>query len=92
MRHRSELENVMQSHWSLIALDIAAERAREADRHRLAALARGASGSSPSIGRRAAARAVASMSRAFARLARRLDECAADDLADALHAERLATT
>ena len=82
----------MLSHWSIFALDIANERAREADRHRLAALAQASSGSSPSAIRRFAARMVATVSRAFASLTRRLDECAADDLADALYADRLATS
>lgn len=81
----------MLSHYSFLALDIATERAREADRHRLAALARAAAGSRPSVSRRAAARLAATASRRLASLARRLDECVADDLADALRAERLAT-
>ena len=82
----------MQSHWSLIALDIAAERSREADRHRLAAIARGYGASNPSRSRQLAARAVAAVSRSSAWLTRRLDECVADDLADALHTERLAAS
>ncbi|HSL33819.1 MAG TPA: hypothetical protein VK871_09240 [Candidatus Limnocylindrales bacterium] len=82
----------MQNYWAFIALDVAGERTREADRHRLAALAHGASGSSPSVLRRFVARGVAAVSRSFASLARRLDECAADELADALYADRLATS
>jgi hypothetical protein len=82
----------MLNHWSILALDLANERAREADRRRLAALAHTASDGTPSAPRRFAARAVAALSRSFAALARRLDECAADDLADALYADRLATS
>lgn len=81
----------MLSHYSFLALDIANERAREADRNRLAAIARSGATGSPSMPRRAAARAAATASRGLASLARRLDDCVADDLVDALRAERLAT-
>jgi hypothetical protein len=81
----------MLSHYSFLALDIANERTREADRHRLAALARSAAGTSASMPRRAAARAAATASRGLASLTRRLDGCTADELVDALRAERLAT-
>lgn len=69
----------MQSYWTYIALDIAAERTREADRHRLAALAR-RDGPDRSI-RHGVAIAAATISRLSAALARRLDACVADDLA-----------
>jgi len=74
----------MHNYWTFIALDIANERAREADRHRLAMLARGAYPARDRSIRHAIAVAVAALSRASAALARRLDECVADDLASSL--------
>jgi Trp operon repressor len=71
----------MQSYWTYLALD-AAERTREADRHRLAALAR-RDGPDRSIRHRVAV-AVATISRLSAGLVRRLDECVADDLASTI--------
>jgi hypothetical protein len=82
----------MLSHLTFLALDLARERAQEADHNRLAALARQAAGNPPSAPRRFAARGVASVSRGLASLARRLDDCTADDLAEALYADRLAPT
>jgi hypothetical protein len=71
----------MNTYWTFIALDLANERTREADRHRLAALARGAHPGRDRSVRHATALAVAALSRASAALVRRLDECVADDLA-----------
>jgi hypothetical protein len=71
----------MNTYWTFIALDIANERAREADRHRVAALARSAYPDSDRSVRHAVAVAAAGFSRASAALVRRLDDCVADDLA-----------
>ena len=71
----------MQTYWTFIALDIANERAREADRHRLAAIARRARPGRDRSIRHVAAVAAAGVSRASAALVRRLDDCVADDLA-----------
>ncbi len=81
----------MSSYFTYLALDIANERAREADRHRLAALAHGDL-DRPDVARRVAARALAWVSRTTAAIVRRLDECIADDLAESFGAERLAPT
>jgi hypothetical protein len=63
----------MQSYYTLIALDLARERSQEADRRRLLATDEWDSGTDRSI-RRAAAAAIAAVSRASGRIARRLDE------------------
>jgi hypothetical protein len=72
----------MHSYWTFIALDIAADRAREADQNRLAAIARGARLSRPSPVRHGLAVAAAGVSRAAAAAVRRLDDCVAEELAD----------
>jgi hypothetical protein len=82
----------MLNHWAIIALDIAAERTREADRQRLAALYRAGRVNSPSRLRRISALTVAAISRGLAGLTRRLDGRVADELADTLHSDRLATS
>ena len=66
-------------HLSVIALDIARERAVEADRHRLAVLAHHGKASKPSVIRTSAARAFAVVSRGSAAAVRRLDAGVADD-------------
>ena len=63
----------MQSYYTLIALDLARERAEEADRHRLLAGDDWAKRPDRSV-RHAAAAAMAALSRAAERIARRLDE------------------
>ncbi len=70
--------------YALIALDLARERAREADAHRLAAIARGAAPERPSWPRRGLAHGFALVSRGSAAVTRRLDECVADDLGRSL--------
>ena len=62
----------MQSYYTFIALDIAKQRADEADKNRLAARADWDRGER-SI-RQSAAAAIAALSRASGRIARRLDE------------------
>jgi hypothetical protein len=74
----------MQSYYTFIAMELANERAHEADRHRLAALARSADGASDRSFRRSVAVALATLSRGSAAIVRRLDECVADQLADDL--------
>lgn len=74
----------MHSYWTFIALDIAADRAREADRSRLAALARASRPYQPSPVRHGLALVAAGVSRISAAAVRRLDDCVADDLADSL--------
>jgi hypothetical protein len=62
----------MQSYYTLIALDLARERAAEADRHRLVA---GDLAERPDRSvRHAVAAAMAALSRASGRIAHRLDE------------------
>ena len=68
--------------YSLLALDLARERSLEAERSWLADVATDAGGHSAV--RRLAARAFASVSVGSASLARRLDECIADDLGRSL--------
>jgi len=74
----------MQSYWTFIAMDIAAERTREADRHRLAALAQRHAPSRDRSIRHGAAVVAATISRLSAGLVRRLDECVAEDLASTI--------
>jgi len=62
----------MQSYYTLIALDLARERVREAEQRRLLTIDAAANGSDRSI-RRSAAGALAAFSRASGRIARRLD-------------------
>ncbi len=67
-------------HYTFIALDLANERAHEADRHRLAAEARSGRPHRPSWPRRGLAHGFALLSRGSASVTRRLDDCVADDL------------
>lgn len=66
--------------YSLIALDLARERTREAEAHWLAASLAGTQPTRPSRVRRLAATALAAISRGTANAVRRLDSCIADDL------------
>jgi hypothetical protein len=68
------------SFYTIIALDIARERAREADRARLANLARAGRPARPSIVRTSTARAFAALSRGSASVVRHLDAGVAEDL------------
>jgi hypothetical protein len=79
----------MHSYYTFIALDLARDRAREADQWRLAAPAREGRESST---RRSLAVLLAALSRLSASAARRLDECVADDLAETFRPETLATS
>jgi Trp operon repressor len=63
----------MQSYYTFIALDLARERAAQAERHRLIAPDVSLEHPDRSI-RRTAAAAIAAISRASGRIARRLDE------------------
>jgi hypothetical protein len=81
----------MNTYWTYIALDIANERAREADRHRLAAIARAGAPARDRSLRHAAALAAAAVTRLSAGLVRRLDGCVADDLAHSFGAPASST-
>ena len=63
----------MHSYYTLIALDLARERVREAEQRRLLTIDAAATGSDRSI-RRSAAGALAAFSRASGRIARQLDD------------------
>ena len=79
----------MHSYYTFIALDLANERVREADRERLAAMVvENREGST----RRYVAIALAAVGRLVGAAVRRLDECVADDLAESLRPEGLAAT
>jgi hypothetical protein len=82
----------MQSYYTFIALELAEERTREAERQRLASLSRAARGGSERSIRRSAALILATLSRGSAAIARRLDDGVADDLGAPLGSDRLATT
>jgi hypothetical protein len=77
---------------ALVALEVAEQRRREADQDRLAALARAGRPQNDRSIRRSIAVALASVSSAAASLVRRLDQCVADDLADRLGPDRVATS
>jgi hypothetical protein len=64
----------VQSYYTIIALDIANERAREAERRHLLDIARADDPAQQRSIRRSAGALVASVSRASGKLARRLDE------------------
>ena len=76
------------SQYTLLALDLAHERVREAEsqmrRHQLAALAAAGRSTNRSFFRRPAARLLAGLSLGSAAIVRRLDECIADDLGRSL--------
>jgi hypothetical protein len=77
---------------AFVALELAAERRREADQDRLAALARAGRTEKDRSIRRSTAVALASISATAASLVRRLDDCVADDLAERLGPDRVATS
>jgi hypothetical protein len=64
----------VQSYYTFIALDIAQQRVREAEQHRLLDIARASEPESDRSLRHSAAIVVAALSRASGRIARRLDE------------------
>jgi hypothetical protein len=70
--------------YSFLALSLARERAAEADRYRLVALAAAGAPAAPSLLRRSLARGLAALSRGSAFAVRRHDECIADDLGRSL--------
>jgi len=77
---------------AFVALEVAEQRRREADQDRLAALARAGRPQNDRSFRRSIAVALASVSSAAASLVRRLDQCVADDLAERLGPDRVATS
>jgi hypothetical protein len=72
----------VQSYYTIIALEIANERARQAERRHLLDVARASDPAQERSLRRSAASIAAALSRASGRLARRLDDNA--NVADAL--------
>jgi len=64
----------VQSYYTIIALDVARERSREAERRHLLDVARASDPAQQRSIRRSAGAFVASVSRASGRLARRLDD------------------
>ncbi len=74
----------MQSYYALLALDLANERAREADERWRSRTLRASLPDRPSIVRRALARGTAAISLGAAAATRRLDERAAEDLSQSL--------
>lgn len=74
----------MNSFYTLLALDLANERAREEHQRTLERLAREARPERPSALRRGLARATAAVSLGAAAATRRLDDCVADDLGRSL--------
>ena len=77
---------------AFVALELAEQRRREADQDRLGALARAGRPQNDRSIRRSTAVALASISSAAASLVRRLDQCVADDLAERLGPDRVATS
>lgn len=78
----------MHSYYSILALDIANDRARDAEAAHRAARLRDDLPQHPGIVRRGLANGLALVSRRSAAAARRLDECVADDLNRALAAAK----
>lgn len=74
----------MNHFYTMVALDIARDRTREADMSRRAALARAGLDARPGIVRRGLANGLALVSRGSAATVRRLDDRVADDLNRAL--------
>ncbi len=70
--------------WAFLALDLARERAAEANRHHLASMMTDSQSSFSARLRRLLAQALAALSRGSAWVVRRLDSCIADDLGRAL--------
>jgi hypothetical protein len=82
----------MLSYYTFLALDIANERTRQADRDRLAKLARSGDRATDRSFRRGLAIAIASLSRGSAAVVRWLDDEVADDLAESVGPNELAPT
>ena len=82
----------MHSYYMFIALDLASERVREADRQRLAARFREGREAPDGSIRRTLAMSLAAVGRLLAAVVRRLDACVADDLAESLRPESLAAS
>jgi len=78
----------MNHYYSIIALDIARDRAAEAARDRRAHLMTTMAADRPNIVRRGLANGLALVSRGSAAAARRLDDGRADDLQQALTAAK----
>jgi len=72
--------------YALLALDIARERTREAEQRWLELTLSADAVGTTSRARRSTARLLASVSRGFASIVRRLDACVADDLGRTLSA------
>jgi hypothetical protein len=70
--------------YTFVALDIANERARDAELAHRAAMAAAHYPARPGVVRRGLANGLALVSRGSAAAVRRLDECVADDLSQAL--------
>ncbi len=70
--------------WAFIALDLARQRAEDANRYHLASLALEGQPSSASRLRRSLAHGLAAFSRGSAAVVRKLDSCIADDLGRSL--------
>ena len=66
--------------YTFLALDLARERAEEANRHRLVSVLEEPGSSLTAQLRRPLAQALAFVSRGFAAVVRKLDSCVADDL------------
>jgi hypothetical protein len=76
--------NLVNHLYTMLALDIARDRTRDAEMDRRAALATAGLPSRPGIIRRGLANGLALVSRSSATAVRRLDDCVADDLSQAL--------
>jgi len=74
----------VQSYYAMIALDLANERAREAEEQWRSRMLAASLPDRPSLVRRALARGTAAISLGAAVATRRLDECVADDLGRSL--------
>ena len=74
----------MHSYYALLALDLANERAREAEEQWRSRMLLAGLPDRPSFVRRALARGTAAISLGAAAATRRLDECVADDLGRSL--------
>jgi hypothetical protein len=77
----------MNNYYTLLALDLARDRAREAADQRLARQARRGQPERTGFVRRGLANGFALVSRGSAAVVRRLDACIADDLTEALAAK-----
>ena len=78
----------MFHYYTYLALDMANERAREAELLRKVAEARAGMPTRPGVVRRGLANSLALVTRGSAAAVRRLDDCVADDLTEALVAAK----